>query len=177
MAPFLLDSNVLIALAWPEHQFHDRVGRWFARHSRAGWATCPFTQAAFIRILSNPAFSANALTPVNALQVLESNLQLPSHHFWPDAISLGEAAEIQERTTHGAQPNHRCLSGQSCGSSSRKAGDAGQGNWCLGKPKGRSKSLTDRDGFVTTLHNTCYRTLNMGAIQTEGSTCRSCVLQ
>lgn len=91
MPPFLLDSNVLIALAWPEHQFHDRVGRWFARHSRAGWATCPLTQAAFVRILSNPAFSANALTPVNALHVLEANLKLPSHHFWPDSISVGDA--------------------------------------------------------------------------------------
>ena len=93
---FLLDSNVLIALAWPAHEFHAKVGRWFARHSSGGWATCPLTQAAFVRILSNPAFSANALTPANALRVLESNLRLPSHHFWPDSISLVDALKNVE---------------------------------------------------------------------------------
>lgn len=100
MATFLLDCNVLIALAWPEHEFHDKVGRWFARHSSAGWATCPFTQVAFVRILSNPAFSANALTPTNALRVLESNLNLPSHHFWPSSISVTDALKnIEGRLT------------------------------------------------------------------------------
>jgi toxin-antitoxin system PIN domain toxin len=91
VAVFLLDANVLVALAWPEHEFHDKVGRWFVRHSRAGWATCPFTQAAFVRVLSNAAFSADALTPANALRVLESNLLLPGHHFWADSISVPEA--------------------------------------------------------------------------------------
>jgi toxin-antitoxin system PIN domain toxin len=96
VAPFLLDANVLIALAWPVHEFHDKVGHWFARHSRAGWATCPLTQAVFVRILSNPAFSDNALTPANALRVLESNLMLPSHHFWPDSISVVDALKNSE---------------------------------------------------------------------------------
>jgi len=88
---FLLDANVLIALAWPEHVAHERVGRWFARHSRAGWATCPLTEAAFVRILSNPAFSPKALTPSNALIVLKRNTELPNHRFWADSISLAEA--------------------------------------------------------------------------------------
>lgn len=91
MAAFLLDANVLIALAWPEHEFHERVGRWFARHSKSGWATCPITQAAFVRILSNPAFSPNALSPANALRVLETNLSLPNHEFWPDSIAVPDA--------------------------------------------------------------------------------------
>jgi uncharacterized protein len=100
LGPFLLDTNVLIALAWPVHEFHDRVGRWFARHSRAGWATCPFTEAAFVRVLSNPAFSANALTVANALLVLESNVNLPHHQFWPDSIPVA-----------GALRNVECLTG------------------------------------------------------------------
>ena len=91
MAAFLLDANTLIALAWPEHEFHERVGRWFARHSKSGWATCPITQAAFVRILSNPAFSPNALSPANALRVLETNLSLPNHEFWPDSIAVPDA--------------------------------------------------------------------------------------
>jgi toxin-antitoxin system PIN domain toxin len=89
----LLDANVLIALAWPEHQSHARVGRWFSRHSRSGWATCPFTESAFVRILSNPLFSPDALAPQNALAVLEANVNLLGHQFWPASISVAKAIE------------------------------------------------------------------------------------
>ena len=112
MAIFLLDANVLIALAWPEHEFHEKAGRWFARHSRNGWATCPFTQSAFVRILSNPAFSADALTPANALRVLESNLDSPTHHFWPDSISVPEALKnVEGRLTGHRQTTDAYLLG------------------------------------------------------------------
>ena len=102
-AAFLLDANVLVALAWPEHEFHERVGRWFARHSRSGWATCPITQGAFVRILSNPAFSPNALSPANALRVLETNLSLPDHKFWPDSISVPDSIELTGTRLRGHQ--------------------------------------------------------------------------
>lgn len=88
---FLLDVNVLIALAWPPHEFHNRVQDWFARYARDGWATCPFTQNGFVRILTNPAFSPVALTPKGALQLLTPNLEHPNHHFWEENISFGEA--------------------------------------------------------------------------------------
>lgn len=102
MGVVLLDANILVALAWPEHEFHERAGRWFARHSRAGWATCPFTQSALVRVLSNPVFSPQALTPQNALAVLETNLKLPGHRFWPADISLSHAASLvgQRLTGH-----------------------------------------------------------------------------
>ncbi len=67
---YLLDTNVLIALAWPGHAFHERVQRWFGRNSAAGWATCPFTQAAFVQIVSNPAFSDRSPTPLEAMESL-----------------------------------------------------------------------------------------------------------
>jgi hypothetical protein len=97
----LLDANVLIALAWPKHGAHEKVGLWFRRQSRSGWATCPFTQAAFVRLLSNPAFSPNALTPQDALKVLDDNLKLPGHHFWPVDISVAEAIESVGRRLTG----------------------------------------------------------------------------
>jgi len=108
---FLLDANVLIALAWPEHQAHERAGRWFVRHSRSGWATCPFTQAAFVRVLSNPAFSSDALTPQNALAVLTANLQLPGHHFWPAILTVPEAIRSVERLTGHRQVTDAYLLG------------------------------------------------------------------
>jgi uncharacterized protein len=97
-AVFLLDVNVLIAMTWPTHQAHLRVQQWLTRHAREGWATCPFTETAFVRIVSNPAFSPNALTPADAFLLLRSNLEHPTHQFWPDSMGLLEAtARLQPR--------------------------------------------------------------------------------
>lgn len=94
MSVFLLDVNLLVALAWPEHGAHDRAGKWFARNCRNGWATCLLTQAGLVRILSNPAFSTSALSPRNALAVLEANTKLTGHRFWPDDITLMHAFDL-----------------------------------------------------------------------------------
>jgi uncharacterized protein len=91
MSVHLLDVNVLIALMWPAHEDHTRVQEWFGKQSKLGWATCPFTEAAVIRILSNPAFSRDAVAPQQALTVLESNMKHPAHHFWADEISIIDA--------------------------------------------------------------------------------------
>jgi uncharacterized protein len=101
-AGFLLDVNVLIAMAWPTHRFHERVHGWLACHAREGWATCPLTQTAFVRILSNSAFSPNALTPGDALALLEANLRHPAHRFWADEVSFVLAIEpfVAQLTGH-----------------------------------------------------------------------------
>ena len=90
---YLLDVNVLIAAAWPTHVSHEKVQQWLARHAREGWVTCPITESAFVRILSNPAFSPNALSPADALALLRSNTGHPSHRFWKDDIPFAEAVE------------------------------------------------------------------------------------
>lgn len=84
MTAFLLDVNVLIALFWPAHESHAVARRWFARNSQHAWATCTITQAGFVRIVSNPAFSRDAVSPEQAIEVLEGNLQHPRHRFWKD---------------------------------------------------------------------------------------------
>lgn len=103
MPGYLLDANLLIALAWPEHAAHERASQWFARHARGGWATCPMTQAALVRVLSNPAFSERALTPSGALQVLSRNVAVPEHKFWSDSISVPEAMERMPTALTGHQ--------------------------------------------------------------------------
>ena len=100
MGAFLLDVNVLVALAWPDHESHEKAGRWFDRHSHSGWATCPMTEAGFVRILCNPALT-NALTPRTAIDVLQRNLELPGHQFWSDDIPLLEAIRGMETRLTG----------------------------------------------------------------------------
>lgn len=101
MAPYLLDVNVLIALLWRAHESHEKTQTWFAQASKAGWATCPFTQAGCIRILSNPAFSRNAASPQQALKLLSVNLNHPSHIFWPDDLTFADAVAPIERLLVG----------------------------------------------------------------------------
>jgi uncharacterized protein len=88
---YLLDTNLLIALLWPSHARHALAVKWFARHRSKGWATCPFTQAGFVRIVSNPAFSRDAVQPREAIQVLVANTAAKDHVFWPDALPLAGA--------------------------------------------------------------------------------------
>ncbi|MGA2743822.1 MAG: TA system VapC family ribonuclease toxin [Candidatus Sulfotelmatobacter sp.] len=98
MAAYLLDVNVLLALSWPGHQFHERVQNWFAGHARKGWATCPMVEAGFVRILSNPAFSPQAVSPKEAIDALKFNTKHSAHQFWPDDLPLADAlAKLQHR--------------------------------------------------------------------------------
>jgi len=84
----LLDVNLLVALAWPNHVHHEVAHRWFSRHATNGWATAPITQAGFVRISSNPRLAAEARSPREALLILRRIVALPHHAFWPDDESL-----------------------------------------------------------------------------------------
>lgn len=112
MSGFLLDVNVLISLLWPAHTHHDTAQKWFAAKSTKGWATTPITQAAFVRIVSNPAFSKDAVAPDVALELLLQNLGHRHHRFWPDDLSYGEAvADFRPRLTGHRQVTDAYLLG------------------------------------------------------------------
>jgi uncharacterized protein len=91
MKPYLLDTNVLIALAWPNHVHHGEATEWFLRKAASGFRTCPITQTGFVRISSNPSFTANAVGPAEALALLERITSLPGHGFWPDDLPAEDA--------------------------------------------------------------------------------------
>jgi toxin-antitoxin system PIN domain toxin len=65
------DVNVLIGLAWPNHQFHSVAIRTIAA-STDRWATCALTQLGFIRLSSNPAVNPAAKSPSEAASLLEA---------------------------------------------------------------------------------------------------------
>ncbi|MGH9254580.1 MAG: TA system VapC family ribonuclease toxin [Vicinamibacterales bacterium] len=91
MKGYLLDTNLLIALLWPRHESHARAVAWFARRRGKGWATCPMTEAGFVRIVSNPAFSRDAVQPREATQVLSANTAAKDHAFWADDLPFADA--------------------------------------------------------------------------------------
>jgi uncharacterized protein len=62
--------------------------------------------------VSNPAVSPNALTPRDALALLEANLRHPAHHFWEDEIGFLAAVEpFAERLVGHQQVSHAHLLG------------------------------------------------------------------
>jgi toxin-antitoxin system PIN domain toxin len=79
----LLDTNVLVALVWPNHQFHAAAHRWFGAEARHGWATCALTQLGFVRLSSNPAFTPRAVRPSDAAALLADLIRHKQHRFWP----------------------------------------------------------------------------------------------
>ncbi|HSM94081.1 MAG TPA: TA system VapC family ribonuclease toxin [Anaeromyxobacteraceae bacterium] len=99
MTVALLDTNVLLALAWPNHQHHAPAHRWFAR-SRDGWATCALTELAFVRLSSNPAFTRDAVSPRDAVRLLARLRKLPGHRAWD---SLPAVADLDGMALIGHQ--------------------------------------------------------------------------
>jgi uncharacterized protein len=91
LRPYLLDVNLLIALAWPSHVHYRIAQKWFAKKSSAGFRTCPLTQIGFVRISSNPKFTPDAVSPHEALTLLARVTALPEHEFWPADLALSDA--------------------------------------------------------------------------------------
>lgn len=86
----LLDVNVLIALAWPNHVHHQPARDWFDARRARGWATTPVTELGFVRVSSNKKVIPDAATPGAALEVLRSLCGLDGHEFWADESRLVE---------------------------------------------------------------------------------------
>jgi toxin-antitoxin system PIN domain toxin len=81
---YLLDVNALIALADPDHKHHKTTEKWFVtlvdlRHT---WAICPFTEAGFVRVTTNPGYP-NPLTVEQALAVLRGHATRSGYQYWP----------------------------------------------------------------------------------------------
>ncbi len=98
MSQFLLDVNILVALLWPAHKWHFAAQDWFGKNAHHGWATCVLTEAAFVRIVSNPLFLPDAVTPPEAIKILATNSQHRFYHFWAEDISFADAVKpLQQR--------------------------------------------------------------------------------
>jgi toxin-antitoxin system PIN domain toxin len=86
---YLLDVNVLIALGDTNHSHRAAALRFFEKRAVVeGWATCPLTENAFIRIFGGPHYPGGPRSTAEARRVLNSIRTAPGHQFWPDDLSL-----------------------------------------------------------------------------------------
>lgn len=88
MSAALLDANVLIALATPEHFSQGACTSWINSRSDSRFATCALTEGALLRfVLRVQARPSMTL----ALDLLAAIQMLPGHFFIEEAPSYREA--------------------------------------------------------------------------------------
>jgi toxin-antitoxin system PIN domain toxin len=97
----LLDVNVLIALFNEHHIHHEAAHDWFADHQDQPWATCPLTENAFLRILSDPSQRATRLPMSTLADHLGRFCRDERHEFWPDAVSMHDESLFDLSLLHG----------------------------------------------------------------------------
>ena len=77
-----------MSLAWPNHVHHQPALAWFRRRGGQPWATTPFTEAGFVRVSSNVSAIPAAVTPGEAIALLERMREVFDHRFLSDDVPL-----------------------------------------------------------------------------------------
>jgi uncharacterized protein len=91
----LLDVNVLVSLAWPNHIHHAAALRWFRGRGGQPWATTPFTETGFVRVSSNTAAIPSAVSPHEAIGMLRRMREVPGHQFLTDDVPMVLGSEVE----------------------------------------------------------------------------------
>ena len=99
---YLLDVNVLLALAWPNHVHHSAARTWFASAQASGWQTCGVTESGFIRVSSSVRVTPDARTPAEAALLLHRLCSLAGHEFVADTVSLADSFELLGEIAHAS---------------------------------------------------------------------------
>jgi uncharacterized protein len=97
---YLLDVNVLLALSDPRHVHHQIAHAWFAQTGKQSWATCPFTENGFVRIMSHPRYPNRPGDVPVVLEILRQFCAAPGHQFWTGEISIRDVLTPQAMVTH-----------------------------------------------------------------------------
>lgn len=92
--PLLLDVNALLALAWPNHQFHAAVLARLEQLPVSRWATCALTQLGFVRLSSNPKIVEVRKTPAEAVALLADLTRDPQHIYLENLPALPRTASV-----------------------------------------------------------------------------------
>jgi toxin-antitoxin system PIN domain toxin len=98
----LLDVNVLIGLLDPQSANHVAANGFLGANRSSGWASCPLTENACLRLLTNPRHLAT-VPPAVFLARLEETKRRGDHEFWPDDLSITDAAVFDWNRLQGHQ--------------------------------------------------------------------------
>jgi len=85
---WLLDGNLLVAIAIDTHEFHQRAQRWFDSQLEP-FATCAVTEGTLLRLHMKLAQDTSAAAAWSVLEVIHA---MRDHVFWNDGFSYNEVA-------------------------------------------------------------------------------------
>jgi len=112
LRPYLLDVNVLLALHWPGHDSHRMAMEWFEREGEKSFAICPMTEAGFVRVLTNAAFTGTKVEMPEAKGALARLGQIKGYRFWPmNGGFLEVVLPLERRLFSHRQVTDACLLG------------------------------------------------------------------
>lgn len=93
---YLADVNVLIALTDEGHVHHKMVRKWFDTSGNRDWGVCAFTEAGFLRVMTNPKLGSLSVEEATGVLVAMSNHA--GYRFWPITEGWASlAAPFRER--------------------------------------------------------------------------------
>jgi uncharacterized protein len=78
----LLDLNVLIALADQRHDLHQAARNWYSSFGKNDWGICPFTEAGFVRVTTNPTYRPGPHTIERTRAILQALKGLRGYRYW-----------------------------------------------------------------------------------------------
>jgi toxin-antitoxin system PIN domain toxin len=78
---YLADINVLIALTNKNHTHHMIATKWFDASGNHDWGVCAFTEAGFLRVMTNPKVGARSVQ--DATEILAALSRHAGYRFWP----------------------------------------------------------------------------------------------
>lgn len=84
---WLCDVNVLVGLSLATHLHHRAAHAALAAHD-GGWATCPTTESALVRLVLNPAVTGLAFAAADVLEQLSAMRRDPRWRWLSDSESL-----------------------------------------------------------------------------------------
>jgi uncharacterized protein len=82
---FLLDVNVLVALADEDHTHHNPAMKWFRSSGRHDWGICALTEAGFLRVSMRPKSGSRSIEEV--AEMLTRLAAYPGYRYWPISVS------------------------------------------------------------------------------------------
>ena len=94
--------SFLVALLDQEHVRHGEANHWLSANNADGWATCPLTENACLRVLINPRYTVPQ-TAAFVLGRLAATKRGGNHVFWPDDLSITDTAVFDWDRLQGHQ--------------------------------------------------------------------------
>lgn len=97
---YLLDVNVLVAMAFSAHRAHGAAHAWFRQKPERQWATCALTQGGFVRVAGR-LMGGRGDAVANALAALDRNCQSRHHEYWPVDTDLRGLSQAMRKRLIG----------------------------------------------------------------------------